>query len=81
MWEEVQRAQESQELPTGLRQLWRWLTTETLCGVNTNSKKVALLWEFYKLVGNNGREGVLVFYFTENHTAVRLGLQFTGVFS
>lgn len=53
----------SQELPTRLLQLQRWLETEPLCGVNTNSKKLALLWEFYKLMKKNGRKGILVFQF------------------
>lgn len=53
----------SQDLPTELLQLQHWLKTEPLCGVNTNSKKLALLWEFYNLVEKNGRKGILVLLF------------------
>jgi len=39
------------------------LETEPLCGVNTNSKTVALLWEFYNLIEENGRKGILALLF------------------
>lgn len=68
----------SQELPTQLLQLQHWLKTEPLCGVNTNSKKLALLWEFYGLMEKNGRKGASILQ--KKHSTLRLGLQFTEVF-
>lgn len=49
--------------PHWLLQLQLWLTTEPLCGMNTNSQKLALLWEFYGLMEKNRRKGILMFLF------------------
>lgn len=60
MWGEHRRAR---SFPHWLLQLQHWLKTEPLCGVNTNSQKLALLWEFYSLMEKNGRKGILMFSF------------------
>lgn len=72
--------------PHWLLQLQRWLKTEPLCGVNTNSQKPALLWEFYSLMEKNGRKGILLFSFYREpqrfetcssiHSSVYLGAWF-----
>lgn len=49
--------------PHWLLQLQLWLTTEPLCGMHTNSQKLAPLWELYSLVEKNGRKGILMFSF------------------
>lgn len=87
MWGEHKRAR---SFPHWLLQLQHWLKTEPLCGVNTNSQKLALLWEFYSLMEKNGRKGILMFSFYREpqcfetcssiHSGVYLGAWFPCIF-